>query len=250
MQPADEEPTLPDSLHAQDVSATTWTRTLEEYVSNIGEEAQGFRILHLENAQSYSFYCSVQMYANCALAAASGLAGTLGMLLNPGPSILFPVISATIVFLLALTGPLFSQQKYDQLELTHRQAAAKFASLEGNVRRCMALPAQHRVPPGPYTSYIDSALKVNTESAPPLSAVSLARYNRIVSTRKNTKDMGLPLDPKKVKIHVEETSPLKWRGSSGALPMAELCAHADPEMQFELKRHEYWNRLKEDQPGS
>ena len=42
---------LPGSLHAQDVSAMTWTKCLEEYVSKIGEEAQGYSLLHLENAR-------------------------------------------------------------------------------------------------------------------------------------------------------------------------------------------------------
>jgi ABC-type phosphate transport system permease subunit len=159
------------------------------------------------------------------------------------------VISATIVFLLALTGPLFSQQKYDQLELTHRHSAAKFAILEQNVRRCMALPAQNRIPPGPYTSYIDSVLKINTETAPPLSTASIARYNRSVSAKKDTTGMALPLDPTRVKVHVEEATPLNWQGSSCAIPITDLLAHhVDPEMQFELERHAHWNRAKENQP--
>ncbi len=222
-----------------------WTPSLEDYVKAIGEEAQGYRILHSENARRYALYCNVQTYLNCGFAAASGLAATLGMIFNPGPSIVYPVISATIVFLLAVTGPLFKQQKYDQLELMHRQAVTKFTNLENNVRRCMALPPEHRIPPGPYTAYLDNALTVNIDFAPLISEASLARYKKRVMAKKDGEGMAIPLQPTRVKVHSThetEKEPLKTNVSFDGLRMSELCAHVDPEMRFELERHDHWNR--------
>lgn len=142
-----------------------WNTNQERAVQNIGESARGFKVMHITVARFTSTVYEALMITSLVLAPASGTIDIIGSA-YPAHATTFLFVSAGLSFVCGILLTIVKFAAFDQVSIAHKSAAAKYVSLESNVRRQLSLYRDNRPEPGRYLEWITASYDELFASAP------------------------------------------------------------------------------------
>ena len=132
-----------------------WNDKLESVAKDIGEDATGNKLMHIWEAQNnITKYNRLMMLGIC-IGPIGGLLSTIGAALNPDRDPTIPIISAIFGFLSGIFVAIIKFGKYDEKSNGHKQAVARYTSVESNVRRQLSLYRMDRIPASTYMEWLE-----------------------------------------------------------------------------------------------
>lgn len=148
-----------------------WNDKLEQVVLDIGRSSMAYKIMHISVAQLADKQYSRYMLAGIILGPLSGVISGIGVAVD-SESITFPIIATILSFISGIVVAIIKFNKFDEVVNTNKIAAAKYTSLESNVRRQLGMYRNNRIQPGPYIEWLDNSYE-NLFSTAPLLPVSV-----------------------------------------------------------------------------
>ena len=164
-----------------------WNSKLEEAAQSIGQAAQGYKHMHIWQAQRATNRHKYLMGSGIIFGPLASLLQSIGLALNLETE---PGISVFVILLGFLSGIIVAAVKfgkYDEVSNANKSAAARYTSVEANVRRQLGLYRRDRMPAIAYMDWLETKYEELLMSAPLLSASSFERYS------KHAKTKGLPI---------------------------------------------------------
>jgi hypothetical protein len=144
-----------------------WNSGLEFAAKDIGEIAGGYKMMHIAAAQKASRAYMIVMFLGIIIGPITGVLSGVGQALdqNPSPS-LIPILVTVMSFLSGVIVSVIKFGKYDEVSTSNKVAAARYTSLEGNVRRQLALYREDRPPARKYLEWLNNSYDELFLSAP------------------------------------------------------------------------------------
>jgi hypothetical protein len=254
----DRKPTLGPSPKA-------WTNQLENSVKHIGDKATGYKIMHVKAARGSKCIYNFLMYLGILCGPVAGFLSGVTAIFYPTPGFVLQILSTFIAMLSGILVAIVKFGNFEESTSSHKLAAARYTSLESNVRRQLLFCKRERLPAGQYMDYIGSSYDELFMSSPFIPAKIYKHYARIAKaqglvvpdeygltvkinmeyeektikevTRKtaveiNKDDVTTP-EPQQRTL-LQKTKDIK-RSTSG-VPMADLSKYSDGQMNYEIKR--------------
>lgn len=131
-----------------------WNDKIEFVVRDIGENCKINKVMHLTYAQMCASKHKKLMYGGMFLGPLSGIISAVQGITTIDLSYL-SLISSTLSFISGGFVAIVKFAKYDEMMTSHKIAAAKYVSLESNIRRQLALYRSDRVDAGEYLSWLN-----------------------------------------------------------------------------------------------
>jgi hypothetical protein len=239
-----------------------WNSKLEEAAQGIGQHAQGYKHMHIWQAQLATDRHKYLIGGGIVIGPLTSLLSSIGLALHLGDD---PVISVLVIILGFLSGILVATVKfgkYDEVSNANKSAAARYTSIEANVRRQLGLYRRDRMPAISYMDWLETKYEELLLSAPLLSASALQRYSQ------HAKAKGLPIPEQydhlisinedyeankakeivdrseiQVTIHDDDTDS---KGDTNPSPRSsEGCEQSLPVRQSQLKRSSVMAKIPE-----
>ena len=167
-----------------------WNEKLEQAVKDIGEIAKSYKIMHLQEAQKCSRTYNILMIFGIITGPLSSVFSGIGAAINPCIDPRITIIAIVIGFLSGIIVSIVKFGKYDESSNANKQAAARYTSIENNVRRQLSLYSDDRAPASTYMEWLQTKYDELFLSAPLLSTNSYEKYAEIA------KKYGLPIPSK------------------------------------------------------
>lgn len=156
----------------------SWNSKIENAVKNIGEKCQSYKLMHLYIAQSSDMYYRRYMFAGIILSPVSGTISSIDAVSEKeGYNIILPIIAAIFSFVCGIIFAIIKFGKYDEVSSAHKTAAARYTSLENNVRRQLTLYRNDRIAAREYLEWLSISYD-ELFSASPL--VSTSVYEKFI----------------------------------------------------------------------
>ena len=185
MDETEEKSTPPDVVEEE--RKGEWNSKIEEAAQGIGQHAQGYKHMHIWQAQRATNRHKCLMGGGIVVGPLASVLSSIGLALNLADD---PVISVLVIILGFLSGILVATVKfgkYDEVSNANKSAAARYTSIEANVRRQLGLYRRDRMPAIAYMDWLETKYEELLLSAPLLSASALERYSE------HAKSKGLPI---------------------------------------------------------
>lgn len=164
-----------------------WNSKLEEAVQAIGQAAQGYKHMHIWQAQRATSRHKYLMGSGIVIGPLASVLQSIGLALNMETD---PVISVFVILFGFISGIIVATVKfgkYDEVSNSNKSAAAKYTSIEANVRRQLGLYRKDRMPAIAYMDWLETKYEGIMMSAPLLTASVFNRYS------KHAEATGLPV---------------------------------------------------------
>lgn len=172
---------------------SSWNDKLENTAKEIGEMSNSYKLMHIEVAQtSYSMY-NFYMKLGIVLGPIAGMLSGVGAVAHPDDNVIFPVVVTIVSFLSGIVVAIIKFSKYDEVGIAHKTAAARYTSLESNVRRQLALYRIDRVSAREYVDWLSSSFDELFLSSPILPTNV---YTKICEQAKKS-GMAIPIEYQK-----------------------------------------------------
>ena len=152
-----------------------WNDKLEFAAKDIGENSKGYKLMHIAEAQKASTTYNRLMILGMCMGPFSGVISGIGVAVPSTPAI--PIIATILGFLAGIIVAIIRFGKYDEYSLANKQAAARYTSIESNVRRQLSLYRFDRVPPTAYMEWLETKYEELFLSAPLLPAGVYDKYS-------------------------------------------------------------------------
>lgn len=187
---------LDSTIKSQPITTrpSRWNNKLEHTAKDIGEISNSYKLMHLEVAQTaYSMY-DFYMKLGIVLGPIAGMLSGVGAVTHPEDNVVFPVIVTIVSFLSGIVVAIIKFSKYDEVGTAHKTAAARYTSLESNVRRQLALSRSDRVSAREYVDWLSSSFD-ELFLASPILPTSV--YTKICEQAKKS-GMAIPIEYQKI----------------------------------------------------
>ena len=164
-----------------------WNSKLEEAAQGIGQAAQGYKHMHIWQAQRATNQHKYLMGGGIIFGPLASVLQSIGLALNIETD---PIISVFVIVLGFLSGIIVAVVKfgkYDEVSNANKSAAAKYTSVEANVRRQLGLYRRDRMPAIAYMDWLETKYEGLLMAAPLLSADAFQRYSEHAQAK------GLPI---------------------------------------------------------
>jgi len=159
-----------------------WNDKIEKTVHGIGESSKSYKHMHIDYAQRTSKMFSIYTILGILLGPLAGIISTVDASMHPDED---PTFSIVIAILSSLSGVVVAIVKfgnYEELSSAHKNTAAKYTSLESNVRRQLALYRNDRIPAQKYLSWIGKSFDDLFMAAPLLPENIQKKHANIAKT--------------------------------------------------------------------
>ena len=193
-----------DNINAEDLKILKWSDVIERNVSSIAQKAIGYKIMHLQSARKSSQIYTVIMYIAIVVGPVSGLLSSIGAFLHPETAIIWPLSSTIFAFVSGIIVAVVKFAKWEEDTIAHKQSAAKYTSLESNVRRQLAIPRKGRKNASQYTEWVGHSFDELFHASP---IIPQGIYNDYVAHANNS-GMAIP-DEYAVTIQIDKTLEVK-----------------------------------------
>lgn len=248
----------PPPVH-DNTASISWNDDLEVTVQTLGEYSQSYKFMHIDEAQHNSKWYNVLMFSSIILGSSAGVLSGVGMTLNTDAPITFPLISSIVSFLAGLCSAIVKFSNFDEAAAAHKLAASRYTSLEGNVRRQLALPRRHRIGSFAYLTWLNTVYDdlflgcplISTSTANKFKKIAekngtrvpLQQSQKIIINKKYEEDLEIQLNnANSIAIHSanpvatdsKEVSEVR-RGHS-FIHFTDFNRYTDGMMQYELSR--------------
>jgi hypothetical protein len=144
------------------VVTSEWNSNIELNIKQIGESCKGYKWMNIQSSKDTGMKYDYLMYATIVI---GPLAGVLAAASSPKDeedcenerTIALRVLIILCGFLSGVLASIIKFSKFEQRSIDHKTAAAKYASLEGNIRRQLSLFREDRVNAGKYLEWISTS---------------------------------------------------------------------------------------------
>jgi hypothetical protein len=153
-----------------------WNEKLEMAAKDIGEASKSYKLMHIQEAQRANKTYNRLMIIGIVMGPFSGIASGIGAIINPETDHTIPIIATVFGFLSGIIVAMIKYGKYDEASNANKQAAARYTSIESNVRRQLGLYRSDRVPATPYMEWLETKYEELFLSAPLLPADVYDKY--------------------------------------------------------------------------
>jgi hypothetical protein len=143
-----------------------WDTRIESTILKIGRDAIGLKIMHIDVARRNSKIYEILMILGIALGPVSGVLSTIGSALDPETDALIPIVSSVFGFMSGILIALVKFGGYDKVSSANKSAAAKYTSLESNVRRQLILYRDKRTDANKYLEWISKSYEELVMASP------------------------------------------------------------------------------------
>jgi hypothetical protein len=133
-----------------------WNKNQEIAAQKIGESANSLKVMHINVSRNASSKYEMLMIISIILGPASGTINIIGAE-YPDHVAIFLIISAIISFVSGILVAIVKFSSLDEVSIAHKSAAAKYTSLESNVRRQLSLYRDNRPAPDKYLEWLTSS---------------------------------------------------------------------------------------------
>ena len=165
-----------------------WNSKLEDAAREIGQSSQGYKHMHIWQAQLATRYYRLLTGAGIVIGPMASVISSVGVALEMESD---PAISIFVILLGFLSGIVVAAVKfgkYEEAGNANKSAAARYTSIEANVRRQLGLYRNDRLPSISYMDWLGTKYEEVMMSAPLLSAGTYKRYSRYA----NKKGLEIP----------------------------------------------------------
>lgn len=248
-----------------------WSDSIENVIKSVGESCEGYKWMNIFAAKKASKSYNTLMYSLIFIGPIAGIFSTISTVDNersPTIQILVTVFS----FLSGVLSAIIKFSKFEQKTSSHKNMAAKYASLEGNIRRQLSLYRNERVNAGDYLEWVTISFDDLFVSNPLMSDsiyqkwVEFAKKNGLIIPKQigqiieiednedhishlanvgkidiNKSDSDETINEDKVEIVVKGTNTIKREKKKRQreavyTPTSELNKFTDKAMKYELSR--------------
>lgn len=234
-----------------------WNDKIEKAAKNIGETSRAYKIMHTEEAQKANKYYNRLMMLGIILGPASGIISGISAALNPEMNPTFPIIELSLGFLSGIIVASIKLGRYDEVSNANKTAAARYTSLESNVRRQLGLNREDRMSPTTYMEWLETKYEELLLSAPLLPPGNYEKYKKmadkegwlipeqydhIISVEEGTRKHqiieahNINLSPGDENMSIEHSSGHRRSLTMGNIP--EINQFSDQMLKYEMRRFE------------
>ena len=219
-----------------------WNAKLEQTAKSIGESAKSYKLMHIKEAQRSSKTYTRLMIIGIIIGPLSGVLSAVDAVTNTNNDPTIPIIITFLGFLTGIIVTIVKFARYEEISNANKHAAARYTSIETNVRRQLGLSRIDRISPLPYMEWLETKYEELFLSAPLLPAEAYDRYANI------SKKLGLCVPSKYetvININNEErvTDEDNMEEGSMKIKRATFTSQfpgeqndSDKMLQYELKR--------------
>ena len=154
----------------------SWNDNIEEAAKTIGATAHAYKLMHITEAQKSNKDYTRLMFLGIVLGPASGIVSGISAALNPEMNPTFPIIEIMLGFLSGIVVASIKFGRYDEVSNANKTAAARYSSIESNVRRQLSLNREDRQPSTTYMEWLETKYEELLLSAPLLPPDSYNKY--------------------------------------------------------------------------
>src|SRR3990167_2227152 len=157
----------------------SWTNQVEKVTKEIGENCKSYKWMHIFSAKKAKFYFNLFMYSTIILSPLGALFSTIAVVTQDDktPTTTFQILGILSGFAAAITSTIVKYGKFEQGSGDHKVIAAKYASLEGNIRRQLSLYRKDRINAGKYLQWVSDSFDELFASSPLIHSDAYANWN-------------------------------------------------------------------------
>jgi hypothetical protein len=152
-------------IETEQEQSVRWNDKLEAATRDIGEDAKAYKMQHISVARYTSKVHEILMMTSIVLGPMAGTVSGIGVALDDG-SVILPIVATVIAFLSGIFVAIVKYGEYDEMSLANKSVAAKYTSLESNVRRQLALYRDDRPDARQYLEWLTKSYDELFASAP------------------------------------------------------------------------------------
>uniref|UniRef100_A0A6C0EJZ2 VP11 n=1 Tax=viral metagenome TaxID=1070528 RepID=A0A6C0EJZ2_9ZZZZ len=145
---------------------SVWSENIEKVIKTIGESCEGYKWMNIFAAKKASTRHNILMYALIFIGPISGVLSTVLSVNQEDGSATLQILVIIFSFLSGVISAIIKFSKYEQKTTSYKSIAAKYASLEGNVRRQLSLYRSERVNAGDYLDWVSTSFDDLFSSTP------------------------------------------------------------------------------------
>jgi len=133
---------------------SVWSDNIEKILKELGESCLGYKWMNMFAAKSNEFKYNTLMYISIVI---GPLAGVLSAVSSDNEMNYLPVIVTAFSFLSGVISTIIKFSEFGEKSVIYKNTAAKYASLESNIRRQLSLTRDDRVNAGEYLEWISKS---------------------------------------------------------------------------------------------
>ena len=184
-----------------------WNDKLELAVKDIGDSCKNYKLLHIYEAQYSNKIYNILMLIGIIIGPLSGLSSGIGTIMNDKYEILnsiIPIINTILGFFSGIVIAIVKFGKYDESSNANKQAAARYTSIESNVRRQLGLYRNDRVSALLYMEWLETKYEELFLSAPLIPFSSYNRFKKLGINIPEQYDSDITINTEYENIKIKE----------------------------------------------
>ena len=157
---------------------SSWNNKSEDVIKQLGENVKSYKIMHLQQAQkACSFYKKLTI-AGIVIGPMAGILSAINQIIYPDTNPTIPIIEILLGFLSGIIVAIIKFGKHDEAMNSNQSVAARYTSLESNIRRQMCLYRNNRISAEHYLEWVETKYNEIISSAP---LITQTTYNNFVA---------------------------------------------------------------------
>lgn len=239
----------PELFHT---TTSVWSPTVEKVIKDIGESCEGYKWMNIFAAKEASSKYNMLIYTLIVIGPVTGILNTTN-----ANSETLNILITVFSFFSGLLSTIIKFSKFDTKTSSHKAIAAKYASLEANIRRQLSLHRDERVNAGSYLEWVSKSYEDLFASTPLMSNhiyekwVDFAKINNL----NIPKPLGSTIEIEEadhiaklttvgeipiynhIEVVIQGTGTMKRKPRTEAYnPTVDLNTYTDKSMQYEMAR--------------
>lgn len=225
-----------------------WNSNIESVVKEIGEKAKGYKLMHLFQAQRYNTCYNFLSITGIILGPLAGLLSGIEVALYPNENPVLPILVTIFGTISGILAAAIKFGKYDEMSNSNKTAAARYTSIESNVKRQLSLNREQRISSKEYMNWLELKYE-DLQMAAPLIKPQIYKeyckcainsnipdnYSSVIDINKQKKIELLQNSSVEIKIEeIPEDKKIKRTNTLSNLP--DINKFSDKMLEYELKR--------------
>lgn len=224
-----------------------WNKNIENVAKEIGNNAKGYKLMHLYQARKYIQCYNFLSITGIILGPLAGLLSGIEVALYPNENPTIPILISIFSSISGIIAAAIKFGKYDEMSISNKTAAARYSSIESNVKRQLNLNIEDRVSSKEYLNWLEDKYD-DLQLSAPLIKPSIYKeycefsgknkipenYNENIIIEKNKKVEFL--NNSSLEIDIDKITNKKIKRTNTMLHLSDINKFSDKMLQYELKR--------------
>jgi hypothetical protein len=149
----------PPLLDKYNEKLSHWNEKIEQTAKEIGDMSKSYKLMHINTAQRADYNYNKYMYLSLTLGPATGMLSGCSLFTEEDIKQIFLIIVTFLSFFAGIISAIIKFSKFDEETTSNKLAAARYTSLESNVRRQLTLYRKDRVPAVEYIEWLNKSFE-------------------------------------------------------------------------------------------